>query len=265
MIIPYAATKRFLATLCETEYELTDSDDVTLPGGNSTASNGPQQQMFRLIRNHASPEDLRTLPLQHSSIIQAMLTDFEGVKVYFNKGSTQPITSLTNIKKFAKDYHCYFDISNDTDNKKGISFLSVVFRVETDISLRAFRENSTISQVLKDNNLILRPHQWHEDEKQIMTIAYVAGIDGIKYQHEHVNAMITGTLENNHIPFSDIPRFQIVKRRATSNYKGKTKSRTMFAIEVRKKDRIQATRFFVKHLNQENSTSILPFWLKNVK
>mmetsp|Transcript_40377 Transcript_40377/g.59887 ORF Transcript_40377/g.59887 Transcript_40377/m.59887 type:complete len:251 (-) Transcript_40377:220-972(-) len=244
MITNFSNTPQFRAIVSQTEYELTDSDDRTVSTGNGTASNGqPPQKLVRLNLNRASPEDIKNFPQNIAFIMQAMINDFDQVKIYPNKIDA-PIEKLHNMPKFIKNFQNHFTIINDTANTNSLSFLSIVFRVESNESIRSFRENATISRILTDNNIILRPHQWHEDEKQVMTIAYVMGVDATKYKEEHLSAMISETLKAKNIQHSDIPRYQLTKRQASSKHSSLKKSRTMFAIEVRTEDRLSATRFF---------------------
>uniref|UniRef100_A0A6U5I8Q6 Uncharacterized protein n=1 Tax=Grammatophora oceanica TaxID=210454 RepID=A0A6U5I8Q6_9STRA len=265
MLLGFAHTPSFKSLLTESEHELTSPDDATVVAGNGSALNGPPpQKIFRLSLSHATPEEINDFHLYLTIIIHSMLKEFNDVIIIDNHN--KEIKPFTNQSRFLTKCKNHFTIDIDDNNSNGIKFVTVTFRVQTHHPLSSFRENETISHILKDHRLVLRNHDWLESDRRVMTMAYVIGVDSCKYKPEHVTAMIHRTLKDQCPNKSKIPRFNIVKRSVSSNYKQqKSERKVMYAIEVRKDDRIKATSFFVKHLNTNGHPSILLPWIQSTQ
>ena len=127
MIVSFAATKRFILLLDQREYEMTDADDVTVTTGKGSGSKGPSQQLVRLTINRASTADIDDFPAHASLIMQAMLMEFKGVKIFPNKNG-KPFVSPSHLTRVPGPSENAFGLGNEKDKFQYYSDLSRVMR-----------------------------------------------------------------------------------------------------------------------------------------
>ncbi len=206
-----------------TQPPVPNDDDITELAGGNRNRNGEAEREFKVKWQIKGGKDLPTIKRQLTHICTTLLIEFPSLITLIDQKQREwTFTESEDESNFQKDFETASFQVHPVKNKQRqvVRWISIMtFRSTSNI--KDWKENDRFYATINEADTYVFPHPFGKDEWDIMSIGFLKEIHVVHYPKEILHETICELIKKD-TPNTDIPKFQIIPQRITTNDKSAT-------------------------------------------